>query len=60
MYKVLYKYTKLISIFMYQCQLTEFIQVKIVAVIQRGRFTVDVIPIVADLVLLIKCRVVWA
>jgi len=47
-------------IFRYQYKLTELIQVKVVAVIQRGRLTVDVIPIVTDLILLVERRVVRA
>jgi hypothetical protein len=40
--------------------LTKLVQVKVVAVIQCSRFAVNVIPVVANLILLIERRVVRA
>lgn len=42
------------------CIRTEFVQVEVVAVVQSRRFTVNVVPIVANLILLIECRVIRA
>lgn len=38
--------------------LTESVQIEIVTVVQRGGFAIDVVPVVADLILLVERRIV--